>query len=85
MSCSCSSIGESVIKPIRHLAHQVGGLGVSLEVMLLLLHVVVPVRTLWPHSLTLEVAAVQQQLHLLRAAMRVHFHRHVRTPTAAQP
>jgi hypothetical protein len=47
------------------LAHQEGGLGVSLEAMLLLLHVAILVRTLRPHSLRLEVAAVQQQLHLL--------------------
>jgi hypothetical protein len=33
--------------------------------MLLLLHVVVPARTLRRHSLRLEVAAVQQQLYLL--------------------
>jgi hypothetical protein len=33
--------------------------------MLLLLHVVVPARMMWPHSLRLEVAVVQQQLHLL--------------------
>jgi hypothetical protein len=31
------------------------------------------------------VAAVQQQLHLLRAPMRVHSHRRVRAPAAAQP
>jgi hypothetical protein len=37
------------------------------------------------HSLRLEVAAVQQQLHLLRAPMRVHSHRRVRAPAAAQP
>jgi hypothetical protein len=33
--------------------------------MLLLLHVVVPVRTLRPHSLRLKVATVQQQFHFL--------------------
>jgi hypothetical protein len=44
---------------------QVGGLGVSLDAMLLLLHVVIPAMTLQSHSLRLEVAAVQQQLHLL--------------------
>jgi hypothetical protein len=33
--------------------------------MLLLLHVVVPARTLRPHSLRLKVATVQQQFHLL--------------------
>jgi hypothetical protein len=55
---SCSSTGGSVIKPLRHLARQEGGLGVSLEAMLLLLQVVVPVMTLWLHSLRLEVAAV---------------------------
>jgi hypothetical protein len=37
------------------------------------------------HSLRLEVAAVQQQLHLLRALMRVHSHKRVRAPVAAQP
>jgi hypothetical protein len=62
-----------------------GELGVSLEVVLLLLHVVVSVMMLRPHSLRLEVTAVQQQFHLLRALMRVHFHRRVRAPVAAQP
>jgi hypothetical protein len=33
--------------------------------MLLLLQVIIPVMTLRLHSLRLEVAAVQQQLHLL--------------------
>jgi hypothetical protein len=33
--------------------------------MLLLLQVIVPAMTLWLHNLRLEVAAVQQQLHLL--------------------
>jgi hypothetical protein len=42
-----------------------GGLGVSLEVMLLLLQVVAPVMTLRLHSPRLEVAIVQQKLHLL--------------------
>jgi hypothetical protein len=37
------------------------------------------------HSLRLEVAAVQQQLHLLRAPMQVHSHRRVRAPATAQP
>jgi hypothetical protein len=32
-----------------------------------------------------EVAAVQQQLHLLRALMRVHSHMRVRAPATAQP
>jgi hypothetical protein len=41
--------------------------------------------TLQLHSLRLEVAAVQQQLHLLHAPMRVHSHRRVRAPAAAQP
>jgi hypothetical protein len=36
------------------------------------------------HNLRLEVAAIQQQLHLLRAPMRVHSHRRVRAPAAAQ-
>jgi hypothetical protein len=36
------------------------------------------------HSLRLEVAAVQQQLHLLRAPMWVHSHRRVRALAAAQ-
>jgi hypothetical protein len=31
------------------------------------------------------VAAVQQRLHLLHAPMRVHSHRRVRAPAAAQP
>jgi hypothetical protein len=64
---------------------QKGGLGVSLEAVLLLLYVVVPAMTLQPHSLRLEVAAVQQQLHLLHALMRVHSYRRVRAPVAAQP
>jgi hypothetical protein len=37
--------------------------------MLLLLHVVIPVRAGRPHSLRIEVATIQQQLHLLRAPM----------------
>jgi hypothetical protein len=40
--------------------------------------------TLWLHSLRLEVAAVQQQLYLLRTPMRVHSHKRVRAPVAAQ-
>jgi hypothetical protein len=40
---------------------------------------------IWRASLRLKVAAVQQQLHLLRAPMRVHSHRRVHAPTAAQP
>jgi hypothetical protein len=83
--CSCSGTGGSVVKPLRHLTRQVGGLVVSLEAMLLLLRVIVPAMTWWLHSLRLEVAAVQQQLHLLRAHMRVHSHRRVRAPAAAQP
>jgi hypothetical protein len=31
------------------------------------------------------VAAIQQQLHLLRSPVRVHSHRRVRAPVAAQP
>jgi hypothetical protein len=41
--------------------------------------------TWWLHSLRLEVAAVQQQLHLLRAPMRVHSHIRARALAAAQP
>jgi hypothetical protein len=52
-----------------------GGLGVSLEARLLLLQVVVLTMTGQLHSLRLEVATVQQQLHLLRAPMWVHSHR----------
>jgi hypothetical protein len=37
VGCSCSSIGGSVIKALRHLVHRVGGLGVYLEAMVLLL------------------------------------------------
>jgi hypothetical protein len=85
VGCSYSGTGGSVVKPLRHLTRQVGGFGVSLEVMLLLLHVVIPVRTWQPYNLRLEVATVQQQLHLLRAPMWVHSHRRVRAPTAAQP
>jgi hypothetical protein len=58
-----------VLQPLRHLARQVGGRDISLEAMLLLLQVVVPVMTWRLHSLRLEVAAIQQQLHLLRAPM----------------
>jgi hypothetical protein len=36
------------------------------------------------HSLRLEVAVVRQQLQLLRTPMRVHSHRRVRAPAAAQ-
>jgi hypothetical protein len=61
------------------------GVGISQEAMLLLLQVVVPTMTLRLHSSRLEVAAVQQQLHLLRAPMRVHSHRRVHAPAAAQP
>jgi hypothetical protein len=84
MDYSCGSTGESVTKPLRHLARQKGGLGVSLEAMLLLLQVIVPAMTLRLHNLRLEVAVVQQQLHLLRAPMWVHSHRRVRAtcPTA---
>jgi hypothetical protein len=64
-SYSCSSTGGSVAKPLRHLTRQEGGLGVSLEAMLLLLQVVILAMTFGLHSLRLEVAAVQQQLHLL--------------------
>jgi hypothetical protein len=42
--------------------------------VLLLLHIVVPMMMLWPHSLRLKVAVVQQQLHLLCAPMWVHSH-----------
>jgi hypothetical protein len=36
------------------------------------------------HSLRLEVATVQQQLHLLHAPMQVHSHMQVCAPAAAQ-
>jgi hypothetical protein len=39
----------------------------------------------WLHSQRLEVAAIQQQPHLLLALMRVPSHRRVRAPAAAQP
>jgi hypothetical protein len=71
--------------PLQHLARQVGGLGVYLKVRLLLLRVVVPMMMWRLHSLRLEVAVVQQQLHLLRTPMQVHSHRRVRAPAAAQP
>jgi hypothetical protein len=64
-NCSCSSTDGSVIKSLRYLARKEGGLDVSLKAMLLLLHVIVPTMALQPHSLRLEVAAVQQQLRLL--------------------
>jgi hypothetical protein len=63
--CSCSSTGGSVIKPLRHLVHREGGLGLSLEAIILLLQVIVPTMMLRLYSLSLEVDAVQQQLHLL--------------------
>jgi hypothetical protein len=53
--------------------------------MLLLLQVVVPARTLRPHSLGIEVANVQQKFHLFRAPMQVHSHIRVHAPTTAQP
>jgi hypothetical protein len=46
LGCSCSSTGGSVIKPLRHLARQIGGLGISLEAMLLLLKVIIPAMML---------------------------------------
>jgi hypothetical protein len=63
---------------------QVGGLGISLKAILLLLKVIIPAMW-WLHSLMLEVAAVQQQLHLLLAPMWVHFDIRDRAPAAAQP
>jgi hypothetical protein len=49
------------------------GLCVSLEAVFLLHQVVIPAMTLRPHSLRLEVAAVQQQFHLLHASpMWIH-------------
>jgi hypothetical protein len=62
-----NSAGGSVIKPLRLMAHQEGGHWFSLETVFLLLHVVIPVMMLRPHSLRLEVATVHQQFHLLRA------------------
>jgi hypothetical protein len=53
--------------------------------MVLLLQVIVSTMTLWLHSLRLEVAVVQEQLHLLHALMRVHSHRRVCAPAAAKP
>jgi hypothetical protein len=75
MDCSSSSTVESVTNPLRYLVRQEGGLGVSLEAVLLLLHVIIPVVKLRPHSLRLKVVAVQQQLLLLRAPMQAHSHR----------
>jgi hypothetical protein len=49
------------------MAHQEGGHWFSLETVFLLLHVVILVMMLRPHSLRLEVATVHQQFHLLRA------------------
>jgi hypothetical protein len=51
----------------------------------LLLRVIVPAMVWRLHSLRLDVAVVQQQLHLLRAPMRVHSHKRIRAPAAAQP
>jgi hypothetical protein len=67
--CFGSSTGGSVTKLLQYLVCHEGGLGVSLKAVLLLLHVVVPAMTLRPHSLRLEVNAIQQQLHLLYAPM----------------
>jgi hypothetical protein len=85
MGYSCSSTSESVVKPLRHLVRQEGGFGVSVKAMLLLLQVIIPVMMLRLHSLMLEVAAVQQQLYLLHALMRVHSYKRVRASAAAQP
>ena len=50
-----------------------------------LLQVVIPMMTVRPHILRLEVAAVQQQFHLLRASpLWVHSHRRLRAPARAQ-
>jgi hypothetical protein len=58
------------------------GLCVSLEAVFLLLQVIIPVMTLRPHSLRLEVATVQQQFHLLRASsLRVLSSRQLCAPT----
>jgi hypothetical protein len=83
--CSCSSTSGSFVKPLQYLTRQEGGLVFLLEAMLLLLQVIVPVMTLHLHSLRLDVAVIQQQLHLLRAPIWVHSHRLVYAPAAAQP
>jgi hypothetical protein len=63
-------------KLLQHSVHQEGGLCVPLEAVFLLLQVIIPMMVLWPHSLRLKVAVVQQQFHLLRASpLRVHSHR----------
>jgi hypothetical protein len=85
MGCYCSGTDGSVTKLLQHLARQLGGLGVSLEARLLLLRVIVPAMMGRLPSLRLEVADVQQQLHLLRAPMRVHSHMQFCAPGAAQP
>jgi hypothetical protein len=64
---------------------QEGGLGVSQEAILLLLQSIIPAMTWQLHNLMLEVVAIQQQLHLLLAPMRVHSHRRVHAPAAVQP
>jgi hypothetical protein len=64
-----SGSGVSVAKPLQYLARKVGGLGVSLKAILLLLQVIILVMMWQLHSLRLEVAVVQQQLHLLLAPM----------------
>jgi hypothetical protein len=54
-------------------ARQVGVLCVSLGAVFLLLQVIIPAMTLRPHSVRLEVAIVQQQLHLLCASpLQIH-------------
>jgi hypothetical protein len=59
---------------------------ISLEAVFLLLQGVIPVMTLWPHSLRLEVTAVQQQFYLLRASpLQVHSRSQLCAPTRAQP
>jgi hypothetical protein len=57
-----------------------------MRVVFLLLHIVIPVMTLRPHSLRLNVAVVQQQFYILHASpLRVHSRRRLRALTRAQP
>jgi hypothetical protein len=82
---SRSSSDGSVIKPLRHLARQEGAARCCSGSDASTTRSHVPMMMWWLHSLRLEVAAVQQQLHLLLTPKRVHSHRRVRAPTAAQP
>jgi hypothetical protein len=73
--------GENIIKQLRHFARQEEGLCVSLEVVSLLLQVIILAMTLRPHSLRLEVAAIQQLFHLLRVSPLRVLNRRISSPS----